>query len=133
MKLDLDYGAGSHYIHAYEIGQIRIHDRLICDNIVVFPESIICPWAVQSVATLSIQDFSETIALKPEIILLGTGKTQLFPPIALRAQLSQQGIGFEVMDSAAACRTYNILMSENRKVAAALFLRSFSQSGLKTE
>jgi len=60
--------------------------------------------------------------LKPELVLLGTGSTQRFPPGAIRAALTACGVGLEVMDLGAACRTFNVLVQEERQVAAALFL-----------
>ena len=72
--------------------------------------------------SLSIDDFAKLIPLKPEVVLLGTGSRQRLPPPALYAAFAERGIGLEVMDNRAACRTFNLLLSEYRDVAVALML-----------
>lgn len=76
---------------------------------------------VQSLATT---DIAGLIALKPELVLLGTGSALRFPHASVMGALAEAGIGMEVMDTQAACRTYNILTEEGRSVAAALIVRS---------
>ncbi len=88
-------------------------------NLIVMPECL-QPWHVGGFATLEPEDFAALAALKPEVVLLGTGAKIRFPHPRLTSALSQARIGVEVMDNQAACRTYNILMAEERKVAAAL-------------
>src|SRR5687767_13505682 len=80
-------------------------------------------WSTQSFDELSAADFAFLKELNVEIVLLGTGPRQRFPHPRLTATLAQAGIGLEVMDLQAACRTYNILVAEERKVAAALLFR----------
>ena len=72
--------------------------------------------------SLSIDDFAKLIPLKPEVVLLGTGSRQRLPPPALYAAFAERRIGLEVMDNRAACRTFNLLLSEYRDVAVALML-----------
>jgi uncharacterized protein len=72
---------------------------------------------------LSLADFSEVLSGAPEVIVFGTGITQTFPPGALVTDILRQGIGFEIMDTAAACRTFNVLTTERRNVIAALLVR----------
>ena len=88
-------------------------------NLIVMPEYL-QPWDVGGFAALEPGDFAALVALKPEVVLLGTGAKIRFPHPRLTSALSQARIGVEVMDNQAACRTYNILMAEERKVAAAL-------------
>jgi uncharacterized protein len=107
-------GYGDGYVM---INQIR-HEK----NMVVFPDQLIEHWPVASVAELSLEHFDNILPRKPEIILLGTGAQLRFPDYSLMARILQMRIGFEVMDTQAACRTYNILVEEGRQVAAAIIL-----------
>jgi len=88
-------------------------------SMIVLPERIV-EWPVASFAALAEADFERIAALKPEVVLLGTGAQLRFPHRRLCAPLARAGIGLEVMDLQAACRTYNILAAEERIVAAAL-------------
>jgi uncharacterized protein len=109
-------------VNAYEPGRVTIngipHER----SIVLLPDRIISDWNPQSVAELSAENFSFIADLQPDVVLLGTGLKQLFLSPALYASIPEQGIGIEMMDTASACRTYNILMAEGRRVAAILML-----------
>jgi uncharacterized protein len=80
-------------------------------------------WRPQTLRQLCAADLAPVFELEPEIIVLGSGRSQHFPDAALMAAVLSRGIGFEVMDTGAACRTYNILVSENRPVVAALLLQ----------
>ena len=91
-------------------------------SILVMPEALV-PWQAASFAELKEEDFSPLVAMQPEVVLLGTGETLRFPHPRLTRRLAEARIGVEVMDVQAACRTYNILMAEERKVAAALLFR----------
>jgi uncharacterized protein len=88
-------------------------------SLIVLPERIV-DWPVASFAALTELDFERIAELKPEVVLLGTGARLRFPHARLAAPLARAGIGLEVMDLQAACRTYNILAAEERVVAAAL-------------
>ncbi|MDD2743016.1 MAG: Mth938-like domain-containing protein, partial [Rhodocyclaceae bacterium] len=89
-------------------------------NLIVLPESIIHEWSSATIETLSAEDMQKLLELGTEIILLGTGSRLRFPPGPLMRPFAPAGIGLEIMDLKAACRTYNILAAEGRKVAAAL-------------
>jgi uncharacterized protein len=89
---------------------------------IVLPERIL-DWPVESFDQLRAEDFTIFASLGVDIVLLGTGRRQRFPHPRLTAALTRDGIGVEVMDLQAACRTYNILVAEERKVAAALLFR----------
>jgi uncharacterized protein len=88
-------------------------------SVIVLPERIE-PWPVAGFAALTEAHFAALAALAPEVVLLGTGDRLRFPPPQLVAPLARAGIGLEVMDLRAACRTFNILAAEERQVAAAL-------------
>ena len=91
-------------------------------SLIVLPNRIVENWNVQSLETLAQSDLDALAALEPEIVLLGSGDAVHFPNARLLARLAAAGIGTEVMDTRAACRTYNILAEEGRNVAAALVI-----------
>ena len=109
-------------IRAYEEGVVTIGNIRYERSLILTRERLIPDWRPQRAEELSPQDFELLRAEQPEIVLLGTGATLRFPPPALTAPLLSAGIGVEIMDTAAACRTYNILLAEERNVAAALLL-----------
>ena len=92
------------------------------DNILVTPDRIVTGWAPGGFAGLTEADFAALAALQPEVALLGTGATLRFPHPRLTRPLVDAGIGLEVMDTPALCRTFNILAAEGRKVAAAVLV-----------
>ncbi len=109
---------------ADDVGKAKmIQRRTLTQSVVVTPKYLVADWPPQSlgaVTTDHIQAIAENLA--PEIVLLGTGKDLSWPPTSLLTPLIEKGIGVEVMDTPAACRTYNILMFESRRVAAALLM-----------
>ena len=92
------------------------------DNILVTPERIVTGWTAGGFDTLTEADFAALAELKPEVVLLGTGASLRFPHPRLTRALTDAGIGVEVMDTPAACRTFNILAAEGRRVVAAVIL-----------
>jgi uncharacterized protein len=92
------------------------------DNILVTPERIATGWTAGGFDTLTEADFAALAELKPEVVLLGTGASLRFPHPRLTRALTDAGIGVEVMDTPAACRTFNILAAEGRRVAAAVLV-----------
>ncbi|MFI4921978.1 MAG: Mth938-like domain-containing protein, partial [Gammaproteobacteria bacterium] len=103
-------------------GRIYVSDVLLTKSVILAPDRVLEDWPPQRFEDLEPAHFEAALALEPEILLIGTGATQRFLPGSLMAELSAKGIGVEVMDTAAACRTYNILLSEDRKVVAALLM-----------
>ncbi len=122
MKFMLDNNTGGYAIQRYDVGVIIIAERSYRESLILLPDRVIETWSPNSVNDLAEEDFHQLMELEPEIVLLGTGRQQQFPHPSLTQPLMQQRIGLEVMDTAAACRTYNILMAEGRRVAAALFM-----------
>ena len=122
MKIHLETGAGAKIIRAYGAGQITVNDEVYVSSLVLMPDYILHPWGPARASELRIEDFMQIAALQPEVVLLGTGARLRFPDPAMTQPLMQARIGMEVMDTAAACRTYNILMGEGRRVAAALMM-----------
>ena len=89
---------------------------------IILPELLLREWPPQSVAELTREDIQQLAALNPELVLIGTGRRLQWPDRALLTPLMEAGIGYEIMDTAAACRTYNILSYEGRVVAAAVMM-----------
>ncbi len=120
MKLHLNTSISQKIFTAHGKGYVTVSGERFEHPIVVTPEQVLTDWQPQGFDALDETHFAYFLALKPEIVLLGTGGKQCFPRQRLYHALSVAGIGVEFMDSAAACRTYNILMAENRKVVAAI-------------
>lgn len=120
MKLHLSNIDGLNMFTAYGDDYVSVNHEKHEKNLILLPEAIIHEWSTASVGTLTEADMQKLLELGTEIILLGTGKRLRFPPGALLRPFAPAGIGLEVMDLQAACRTYNILAAEGRKVAAAL-------------
>ncbi len=121
--LTLDNNASDYQIRAFAPGQIRINDDLFTKSIIIAPRQLISPWRPQSINELTTEDLTLILPLKPTIVLIGTGSTLVFPPEERYGALINQQIGVEIMNTAAACRTWNALSAENRHVVAALILR----------
>jgi len=99
---------------------IKIGDKQINHSIVLSPTKIIGKWSRNNVKKLTLDDFKNIITITPDIILLGTGKNLIFPPRELIFQMAKLDIGIEVMSTQAACRTFNLLISEYREPIAIL-------------
>ena len=123
MKISKDTaGRDSNVIRAYGPGRINVNDVLITRSLIVAPDRLVQDWPPQRFEELNADNLKTALALEPEILIIGTGNRQRFLNGELMAALSKGGIGVEVMDTAAACRTYNVLLSEDRKVVAALLM-----------
>ncbi len=122
MKLHLNTSATQNIFTAHGAGYVVVGVQRFEHPVVVTPERLYTDWQPLGFDALDETRFAYFLALKPEILLLGTGAQQRFPHPHLYRQLIEARIGVECMYTAAACRTYNILMAENRKVAAAILL-----------
>jgi len=122
MKMQLDNTAGAHRITGYGAGYVSVNDKSLTHSFILTPDTLITGWGPKSVDDLDEASLQAVARLSPAIVLLGTGAQQRFPPSSLLAPMLAQGIGIEVMTTAAACRTYNILVAEDRPVAAALLV-----------
>lgn len=122
MKIHLERGAGQNVIRAHQPGRIVVNQDAHTKSLIVTPERVIADWRPQRFDDLALEDFEAICALQPEVVLLGTGARLRFPAPALTRPLVAAQIGFEIMDTGAACRTYNVLMSEGRLVVAALLI-----------
>jgi uncharacterized protein len=119
VKLHATTPGGVNTFTGYGDGYVMVNGERRDTSVVVLPDRIE-PWAAAGFDALTAEDFTFLLELDAEIVILGTGPRQRFPHPRLTRALAAAGIGLEVMDLQAACRTYNILVAEERKVAAAL-------------
>ena len=114
---------GRNIIQSYGNGKFQISDKKYDHSVLVFPDQII-PWSPIDTNNLIVDDFKKVLTVGPivELLLLGCGKTTWFLPIPLRDELKEMGLVLEPMDTGAACRTFNVLLGEDRRIAAALML-----------
>ncbi|MFL6578294.1 MAG: Mth938-like domain-containing protein [Povalibacter sp.] len=122
MKLTDNSRAAINVVRAYAPGEIRVGEEVIRQSFLLSADRLVTDWRPQSVTELRIEDLQPIFELDPEIVVLGSGTRQKFPEHSLLAQILSRGIGCEVMDTGAACRTYNVLVSEDRRAVAALFV-----------
>lgn len=122
MRFNLDIDTRKYFIKGYGPGWININEQEIHRSVIVAPDQLVPDWPPQTFADLEEMHFEAILQLQPEIVLLGTGDRQRFPRPKLTQALLARGVGVEVMDTSAACRTYNIIMMEDRRVAAALLI-----------
>ncbi len=123
MKLTLA-SRSQNYIKAYQADSIELAANRIYSNCLIAPERIIIDWTARDVASLVSADLAPVFELQPEVVIMGTGMKQRFPAATISAAFLARAIGFEVMDLGAACRTFNVLLSEDRRVVAALFVNN---------
>ena len=121
MKLHHDEITDRNVITGYADDHVVVNQITHSDNLIILPERLETGWLTGGFEALDAHAVAKLAALGVEIVLLGTGARQRFPSPAVMRPLIEAKIGFEIMDLPAACRTYNILMGENRNVAAALF------------
>ena len=123
MKIELDTQNPDQYrINSYDTGSVAINGNMYHASVIVSPDSLVDSWPPQVFTDLSVEHFEPILLLKPEIVLLGTGERNRFPADEIIAPLLSRQIGLEIMDTGAACRSYNFLMAEGRRVVAALLM-----------
>jgi uncharacterized protein len=122
MKIALDAAEGRNLFTGYGDGYVDVNGTRHHANIVVTGDDTIPGWCAGSLDALTEAHIAGLATTQPEIVLLGTGATFRFPSPSLLAPLYRAGIGVEVMDTKAACRTYNILLGEGRRVLAAVIV-----------
>lgn len=122
MKLHIAAAGVRNIFTAYGAGYVVVNQTRHETSLIVLPDAPVETWPPRSITELTETHLAPVLAYRPEIILLGSGATLQFPARELRAALANLGIGVEIMDTHAACRTYNILAGEGRNVAAALII-----------
>jgi uncharacterized protein len=123
VKFTLEAGTGAHQIRGYSDAEIRIGERCVRGSCIVTADELLTEWGPESFAEFGPAHLPTLLALGPEVVIVGTGMSQQFAPAVLRDALAARGVGLEAMQLGAACRTFNVLVQEERRVAAALFLR----------
>ncbi|MBN3814202.1 Mth938-like domain-containing protein [Paraburkholderia sp. Ac-20347] len=124
MKLHQDSSGALNTVTGYGADYVEINLERHNGSILVMPDSPVQPWPVNAFDSLTPELFAMLLPLKPEVVVFGSGERLRFPHPRLTAPLSAQRIGVEAMDFKAACRTYNILMAEGRRVALALLIEA---------
>jgi uncharacterized protein len=122
MDLSLDQAEGYQLVRRVDARSVTLLDRVVEHSFLLTPAGITQPWPVTAAGSLDPDHVEALLALKPEVVVLGTGDRQVFPAAAFMAGFLRRGIGIEVMDNAAAARTYNLLAGEDRQVVAAFIL-----------
>lgn len=122
MKIEADINPGQHKIDAYEAGSITVAGKPYTTNIIITQDVVIDNKLPDNVASLAQPHVMTMLEHKPEVVLFGSGKTLTFPADEICEILYLRQIGFEIMDTGAACRAFNFLSGEGRRIVAALFL-----------
>ena len=118
MQLTLERPDYRYFLRGADGDGALVNDRRLTASFVLAPDALVEDWPVRDARTMATADLDALLALQPELIVLGTGTTQVFPPAAVMAACLQRGIGLEVMANAAAARTYAVLAGEGRRVVA---------------
>jgi uncharacterized protein len=122
MQFTQDLSSGINVIRAYGGGELRVNENSYRGAVILSASTVIAEPNIHNLEDLIAVEGSRILALEPELVLLGTGSRQIFPAASFGAQFLRAGIGFEVMDTGAACRTFNVLVAEHRQVAALLLV-----------
>jgi len=122
MRFTQDSTSAANLVRAYGNGELCVNDEVYRSAIIVSASAVCAAPDIRSVEDLSRIDPSRILAQGPELVLLGTGPRQIFPAASFRAQFLSAGIGVEIMDTGAACRTFNVLVAEQRRVVALLMV-----------
>lgn len=122
MKFTLQTDAHLNLVRSCTPAEIRVRDQVIHTSAILTADQLVLDWAPRAIGALRAEHLQAVLALKPELILLGTGERQQFPDASVMRAAQSVGVGFEVMDTRAACRTYNVLVQEGRRVAAAILM-----------
>lgn len=122
MQLTLEKPDHEFFLRGADGAAARVNDRLLQRSFVIAPDRLVEDWPVTDARALDPADLEPLLALQPEVLLLGTGAVQAFPPAAVMAACLGRGIGIEVMTNDAAARTFNVLSGEDRRVVAGFIL-----------
>lgn len=122
MKISQETAAGRNLFTGYGAGYVEVNRVRHVASLVVSGDRVVTDWPARSIEELTADHFAAILELSPEIVLLGSGSTFRFPDPSRLAPLRDARVGVEVMDTPAACRTYNILLGEGRNVVAALIV-----------
>lgn len=122
MKFEEDQNEALYRITGYESEGININGRLFSHSLILAPNALVEDWKPEIYSQLTEDDLDPIYALKPEVIIIATGKSQVFPSREILKRLAKEQIGYEIMSTEAACRTFNIIMSEGRNIVIGFFI-----------
>ena len=122
MPLAEDIVTSRYRLSAYSQESVTVNETVYRDSLLLTASELHCPWPVRDLDQLDADNLAPIFDLEPEVVLLGTGTRQRFPGGRVFAMFGERGIGLEVMDNGALCRTFNILVAEDRAVAAAILI-----------
>jgi uncharacterized protein len=122
MRFAQDSTSGINVIRAYGNGELRVNEGVYRGAVILSAATVVADADIHNLDDLIAFGLSRSLALEPELVLLGTGARQIFPDPSVGAQFLRARIGFEVMDTGAACRTFNVLVGEQRRVVAMLLV-----------
>jgi uncharacterized protein len=122
VQLNLERPDYQFFLRGADGRQALVNDRTLTRSFVVAPDALVEDWPVADAMAMHPGDLEPALALQPELVVLGTGDVQRFPPAAVMAAALGRGIGLEVMTNAAAARTYSVLAGEGRRVVAAFVI-----------
>ncbi len=122
MKLNLETHTTKYRITGYSERVVTVNNETLGSSFVITPFQLVKGWPPKNITSIRPEHFSVIFDLEPDVILLGTGATQLFPPVQLMEPIVKRGIGIEFMNTAAVCRTFNVLIAEGRHVAAGVLI-----------
>jgi uncharacterized protein len=114
--------SNANLIRACERGRVQVNEQWFTGNLVVTADAIVSDWTVAALPRVTLEDLGPVLALGPELVILGSGHAPAPPDVELMAALAAHSIGLECMATPAACRTFNVLVHEGRRVAAALIV-----------
>ena len=122
MPLAEDIVTSRHRLTSYSEQTVSINEAVYHQSLILTADSLFTPWPVASIADLDHESLAPIFESQPAVVLLGTGSRQQFPEARIFAMFGEKGIGLEAMDNGALCRTFNILVAEDRAVTAAIIL-----------
>ena len=122
MKFAQDSQDDGYVISAYGENSVSINGKLFRQSLIITRTKLNENWEVSAVELLQADHINQILAFNPELIIIGTGDKLIFPAVEVYSGIIEHGIGVDFMDTRAACRTYNILMSEGRDIVAGLIL-----------
>ena len=129
MKFQPDTLPGVNVVTRHESKRLWVGASAYAHSVLVPWSGAVLPWAPQTFDALDAAAFEQILALRPELVIFGSGQRLRFAAPALMRSLIERRIGVETMDTPAACRTYNVLVNEGRQVVAALLLQSAPDGG----
>ena len=127
MPLAEDKITSRYSISAYTSDDVTVNEKQYQESLILSPNTLITPSPINAVGDLNELTMQAILDLSPDVVLLGTGEKQIFPEPKIFALLGEKGIGLEVMNTGALCRTFNILVAEDRDVVAVVIQHRYPE------